>query len=47
MLAMNNTQAFDQGIIAQDIETSIRNIGMLVTKGMDNTDATIINIMSA
>ena len=47
MLAMNNTQAFDQGIIAHDIETSIRNIGMLVTKGMVNTDVTIINIMSA
>lgn len=47
MLAMNDTQAFDQGIIATDIETSIRNIGTLVTNGMANTDATIINIMSA
>ncbi|MDX2321843.1 MAG: L-serine ammonia-lyase, iron-sulfur-dependent, subunit alpha [Moritella sp.] len=47
MLAMNDTQAFDQGIIAHDIESSIRNIGMLVTNGMVNTDATIINIMSA
>ncbi|QUM77182.1 serine dehydratase subunit alpha family protein [Moritella sp. 24] len=47
MLAMNDTQAFDQGIIAHDIESSIRNIGMLVTTGMMNTDTTIINIMSA
>jgi len=47
MLAMNDTQAFDQGIIAHDIEASIRNIGTLVTNGMSNTDATIINIMSA
>ncbi|QUM80057.1 serine dehydratase subunit alpha family protein [Moritella sp. 5] len=47
MLAMDDTQAFDQGIIAHDIETSIRNIGTLVTNGMSNTDATIINIMSA
>ena len=47
MLAMNNSQVFDQGIIAHDIESSIRNIGTLVTNGMPNTDATIINIMSA
>ena len=47
MLAMNDAHAFDQGIIARDIETSIRNIGKLVTNGMANTDATIINIMSA
>ncbi|PKH08112.1 serine dehydratase subunit alpha family protein [Moritella sp. Urea-trap-13] len=47
MLAMNDTQAFDQGIIAHDIESSIRNIGLLVTNGMANTDTTIINIMSA
>jgi len=47
MLAMNDSQAFDQGIIATDIETSIRNIGTLVSSGMIHTDATIINIMSA
>ena len=47
MLAMNDTQAFDQGIIAHDIESSISNIGMLVTTGMVNTDSTIINIMSS
>lgn len=47
MLAMNGTQAHNQGIIAHEIETSIRNVGTLVTSGMGYTDTTIINIMSA
>ena len=47
MLAMNNTQVCDQGIVADNVEASIRNIGQMVTLGMRATDTTIINIMSA
>ena len=46
MLAMSFNEAHDQGIVAGDVETSIRNIGKLVTLGMVSTDATIIDIMS-
>lgn len=47
ILAMNFTDAHDQGIVAHDVEQSIRNIGQLVTEGMSETDTTIIHIMSA
>lgn len=47
MLAMNSTEAHDQGIVAHDVEKSIRNVGLLVTNGMGATDAMIIDIMSA
>ncbi|RTR33184.1 serine dehydratase subunit alpha family protein [Shewanella atlantica] len=47
MLAIQSTAAQDQGIVAEDVEHTIRNIGQLVTLGMSNTDTTIIDIMSA
>ncbi len=36
-----------QGIIAHDVETTIRNVGSMVSIGMPDTDRAIINIMSA
>ncbi len=47
MLALNNIHASDQGIVAVDVEQTIRNIGKMVCEGMSTTDATIIKIMSA
>ncbi|AQS36478.1 hypothetical protein Sps_01310 [Shewanella psychrophila] len=47
MLAIQSTAAQDQGIVAEDVEHTIRNIGQLVTQGMVSTDTTIIDIMSA
>lgn len=47
LMAMRCNEAHNQGIVADDVETSIRNIGKLVTAGMSVTDSTIIDIMSA
>ncbi|WP_094752154.1 L-cysteine desulfidase family protein [Psychromonas sp. CD1] len=47
MLAINATGTTDQGIIADNVEQTIRNLGKLVTIGMPKTDAIIIDIMSA
>lgn len=47
ILAMQNKEVKSQGIIADEIEHSIRNVGNLVTTGMATTDTAIINIMSA
>ncbi|WP_153448636.1 L-cysteine desulfidase family protein [Vibrio algicola] len=47
IMALNSQQAQSQGIVAQDVEKSIRNVGRMVTMGMTGTDATIIDIMSA
>jgi len=46
ILAMQNQKVHNQGIIADEIESSIRNVGQLVTAGMHDTDAIIIGIMS-
>lgn len=46
MLALYSNKASDQGIVADNVEESIRNVGLLVTNGMAATDATIIDIMS-
>ncbi len=46
-MAIDNHEAHAQGIIANDVETTIRNVGRMVTEGMVDTDRTIINIMSA
>ena len=46
ILAMNNIHASDQGIVAIEVEQTIRNIGKMVREGMTTTDATIIKIMS-
>ncbi|PSU74863.1 serine dehydratase subunit alpha family protein [Photobacterium phosphoreum] len=47
LMAIDNHEAHDQGIVANDVETTIRNVGRMVTEGMANTDRTIIKIMSA
>lgn len=47
LMAMSNNEAHDQGIVAHDVEKTIRNVGKLVTTGMGVTDSTIIDIMSA
>ena len=46
ILALNDIHASDQGIVAADVEQTIRNIGKMVREGMSTTDATIIKIMS-
>ncbi len=46
-MALQYHEAHHLGIVADDIETSIRNLGRLVTQGMQSTDHTIIDIMSA
>lgn len=47
IMALNSHKAHGQGIVAHDVEKSIINIGRMVTVGMSETDATIIDIMSA
>ncbi len=47
LLAMNNHAANKQGVIANDIEHTIRNVGRMVSTGMLETDKEIIEIMSA
>lgn len=47
MLALHSNEAQNQGIVADTVEESIRNVGYLVTNGMAVTDTTIIDIMSA
>ena len=46
LMAMNNKSASNQGIVDQDVEQSIRNIGRLVTNAVPVVDAEIIDIMS-
>ena len=46
LMALNNSVASDQGIIAADVEETIKNIGRMVNAGMASTDQTIINIMT-
>lgn len=47
LMALNRHAVSNQGIIARDVEQTIRNIGQMVSHGMTSTDSTIINIMSA
>lgn len=47
VLALHSNEAQNQGIVADTVEESIRNVGNLVTKGMVATDTAIIDIMSA
>ena len=47
MMALRDSVASDQGIVAKDVERSIQNIGEMVTKGMAITDSIIINMMSS
>ena len=45
LLAMRGIQTHDDGIIEDDIEKTIRNVGLIGTAGMEETDKTILNIM--
>ncbi|MCD9476299.1 serine dehydratase subunit alpha family protein [Photobacterium carnosum] len=47
LLAMHDQCASEQGIVAKNVEQSIRNIGRLVTNGISAVDTEIIDIMSA
>ncbi|MDL2228290.1 L-serine ammonia-lyase, iron-sulfur-dependent, subunit alpha [Bacteroidales bacterium OttesenSCG-928-K03] len=45
LLSMNGIITSNDGIIEEDIEKTIRNIGIIASQGMDETDKTIIDIM--
>lgn len=45
LLAMRGIRTNDDGIIEDDIEKTIRNVGLIGTAGMEETDKTILNIM--
>lgn len=42
-LALNNCSTSDQGVIADDVDKTIRNIGRMVSTGMAITDKEIID----
>ncbi len=45
LLAMRGIKTHNDGIIEDDIEKTIRNVGLIGTAGMEQTDRTILNIM--
>ena len=45
LLSMKGIKTHNDGIIEEDIERTIRNVGMIGTAGMEQTDKTILNIM--
>lgn len=45
LLSMRGIKTNNDGIIEEDIEQTIRNIGIIGTAGMEQTDKTILNIM--
>lgn len=47
LLSMNGIKTADDGIIDEDIEQTIKNIGIIGSKGMDTTDKVILDIMNA
>lgn len=47
LMALNNHKVSQQGIVATDVEQTIKNVGKMVSLGMCATDSTIIDIMSA
>ncbi|KJG01117.1 serine dehydratase subunit alpha family protein [Photobacterium angustum] len=47
LMALDYNEARCQGIVADDVEKTIRNVGKMVREGMANTDKVIIEIMSA
>ncbi|MDK9739332.1 L-serine ammonia-lyase, iron-sulfur-dependent, subunit alpha [Vibrio sp. D404a] len=47
MMALQNKSVSGQGIVAKEVEQTIKNVGEMVSSGMLGTDATIIDIMSA
>lgn len=47
LMALNSHSVSEQGIVAGDVDQTIRNVGQMVKEGMSATDSTIIDIMSA
>lgn len=45
LLSMKGIKTHNDGIIEDDIERTIRNVGLIGTAGMEQTDKTILNIM--
>lgn len=45
LLSMHGIKTNNDGIVEEDIERTIRNVGIIGTKGMEETDRTILNIM--
>lgn len=45
LLSMKGIKTNNDGIIEEDIEKTIRNVGLIGTAGMEQTDKTILNIM--
>ena len=45
LLSMRGIKTNNDGIVEEDIERTIRNVGLIGTKGMEETDKTILNIM--
>lgn len=47
LMALNSHSVSGQGIVAGNVDQTIRNVGQMVKEGMSATDTTIIDIMSA
>ncbi|MFQ2821724.1 L-cysteine desulfidase family protein [Aeromonas allosaccharophila] len=47
LMALNSHSVSGQGIVAGNVDQTIRNVGQMVKEGMSATDSTIIDIMSA
>ena len=47
LLALNNHCVTKQGVIGEDVEKTIKNIGRMITTGMPNIDHEIIEIMAS
>ncbi|AXQ16157.1 MULTISPECIES: serine dehydratase subunit alpha family protein [Shewanella] len=47
LMALNQHAVSTQGIVAADVEQTIKNLGQMICDGMVSTDSTIISIMSA
>ncbi|MCF3098329.1 serine dehydratase subunit alpha family protein [Aeromonas australiensis] len=47
LMARNSHSVSGQGIVAGNVDQTIRNVGQMVKEGMSATDSTIIDIMSA
>ena len=46
LLALHNTRVSgDEGLVSNDVDESIRNIGQLASKGMVQTDTELLSIM--
>ncbi|MGL6004442.1 L-cysteine desulfidase family protein [Aeromonas sobria] len=47
LMALNSHSVSGQGIVSDNVDQTIRNVGQMVKDGMSATDTTIIDIMSA